>query len=166
MKENETSPDRSEIENEPSATKLLLVGFVVILLLWGMYWKWIAPQFSENQFDPLNALFSGLAFWGVICAILFQKAELVLQRRELTLTRAEVRGQKEQLHAQNITLKQQSFENTFFSLLNLFANLVNSIDVKPGLGAPPLKGRDCFTIFYNEFQRNYVAQQRNTRTRQ
>ena len=38
----------------------------VILLVFGVYSGWIAPQIKENRFDPLNALFSGLAFWGVI----------------------------------------------------------------------------------------------------
>lgn len=133
----------------------------VILIVWGTYWAWIAPLITGNSFDPLNALFSGLAFWGVIYAILLQRSELQLQRNELKLTRGEVRGQKEQLETQNATLKQQRFENTFFSLVNLFNNVVNSIEIRgaPRLGDPPsviAKGRECFECFYGDFQREYA----------
>jgi len=141
MSEMKTDSDTSQ--KKATVGVVIWTILVLIVLVWGAYWEWVAPRINGgNQFDPLNALFSGLAFWGVIYAILLQKSELVLQREELELTRGEVRGQKEQLEAQNHTMKQQRFENTFFSLLNLFASLVSSIDVEPGMGAAPLKGRD------------------------
>ncbi len=102
-------PTRSESK---SAIWIVLLAIVAS---WAMYWIWVAPLVTDNKFDPLNTLFSGLAFWGVIYAILLQRNELALQRKELELTRQELRGQKEQLESQNITLKQQRFENTFFS---------------------------------------------------
>ena len=43
-------------------------------------------SFGE-MFGAVNALFSGLAFAGVICAILLQREDLSLQRTELQLTR-------------------------------------------------------------------------------
>jgi len=43
-------------------------------------------SFGE-MFGAVNALFSGLAFAGVICAILLQREDLALQRSELQLTR-------------------------------------------------------------------------------
>jgi hypothetical protein len=129
----------------------------VIISIWGAYWLWVAPLVTENRFDPLNALFSGLAFWGVIYAILLQKSELALQRRELELTRGEVRGQKEQLEAQNLTLKQQRFENTFFSLLNLFVSLIDSMEIRTvdEERTVEFKGRDCFNRLYYELQKVY-----------
>jgi hypothetical protein len=42
------------------------------------------------MFGAANALFSGLAFAGVIVAILLQRNELELQREELALTRHEL----------------------------------------------------------------------------
>jgi hypothetical protein len=129
-----------------------------------MYWAWVAPLVTESKFDPLNALFSGLAFWGVIYAILLQRNELALQRKELELTRSEVRGQKEQLQAQNVTMKQQRFENTVFSLLNLFNSIVDSMETtKSEYGEPKtFKGRDCFTLFYNDLYREYTGQKNTT----
>lgn len=46
-------------------------------------------QFGE-MFGGINALFTGLAFLGVIFTVLLQKEELRLQRKELELTRKEL----------------------------------------------------------------------------
>lgn len=70
-----------------------------------------------DSFGGLNALFSGLAFGGVIITLILQRKELKLQREELEATREELKGQKEQMKKQNETLALQQFENTFFNLL-------------------------------------------------
>lgn len=148
---------------EPTHSESKSAIWIVLLAIvasWAMYWVWVAPLVSDNKFDPLNTLFSGLAFWGVIYAILLQRNELTLQRKELELTRQELRGQREQLESQNITLKQQRFENTFFSLLNLFNNIVDSIEITGAsrLGDPPsvlAKSRECFSRFVREFTSEY-----------
>lgn len=161
MKENVTGPDSSGLNAEDSEYKYLWLGFPAVVLIWLVYWYWqAAPNSSDTPFDRLNTLFSGLAFWGLIHAILLQKSELILQRRELALTRTEVRGQKEQLEAQNATMRQQRFENTLFSLLDLFTSIVNSMEVhvpRPLAQPTIFKGRECFTLFYDEFQREYQA---------
>lgn len=57
-------------------------------------------QFGD-VFGAVNALFSGLAFAGLIVAILLQREDLVLQREELTATREELartaKAQEEQV---------------------------------------------------------------------
>jgi Putative phage abortive infection protein len=163
---SESKADSDTSKKKATVGIVIWVILVLIVLVWGSYWEWVAPRINGgNQFDPLNALFSGLAFWGVIYAILLQKSELVLQREELGLTRGEVRGQKEQLEVQNRTLKQQRFENTFFSLLNLFSSIVNSIEIKRSrmIGDTPdtiASGRECFSKFTSDFRTHYSAQQR------
>ena len=47
------------------------------------------------MFGAVNALFSGLAFAGLIIAILLQRQELQLQREELAETRKEIRRSAE-----------------------------------------------------------------------
>ena len=47
-----------------------------------------------DMFGITNAFFSGLAFAGVIYAILLQRKELKFQREELELTRGELKGRK------------------------------------------------------------------------
>lgn len=160
-------PDSETGQKKASVGIIIWIILVLIVLVWGGYWALIAPRIPENKFDPLNALFSGLAFWGVIYAILLQKSELVLQREELGLTRKEVRGQKEQLEAQNLTLKQQRFENTFFSLLNLFNNNVSSMKVTINTAherPTTFNGRECFFALYRDFQNDYAAERHNAPT--
>ncbi len=67
----------------------------------------LVPALSErgqlgDSFGMLTSVFSGLAFAGMVYAILMQSQELRLQREELTLTRTElVATRKEQERAAN-----------------------------------------------------------------
>ena len=71
------------------AISVAVVGFVSVA--WLMSWDLITRQFGNptgsgkfgDMFGAVNALFSGLAFAGVIVAILMQREELNLQRKEL-----------------------------------------------------------------------------------
>ncbi|WP_454646301.1 DUF4760 domain-containing protein [Bradyrhizobium liaoningense] len=67
-----------------------------------------------DLFGSVNALFSGLAFAGVIFAILLQRQELILQRKELQETRAEMKrtadAQDAAQQALNKTIWAQSFK--------------------------------------------------------
>lgn len=158
---NETTVESSDRANSLGIGIWVVLGAIVLSFI--AYWAWIAPLVTDNKFDPLNALFSGLAFWGVIYAILLQKSELALQRKELELTRGEVRSQKEQLEAQNLTLKQQRFENTFFSLLNVFIGLIDSMEVTDARGAS-FRSKDCFTLLYHNFQTEYAKIQHDSQS--
>ena len=64
---------------------------------------------TGDQFGAINALFSGLAFAGLITTLLLQRQELELQRRELALTRQEYTETKEHVKAQSDTLAKQKF---------------------------------------------------------
>jgi len=78
------------VEKESSWGRIALGLGVLILALWGLSWGLIwwqpgtlgAGPFGD-MFSAVNALFSGLAFAGVIVAILMQHDELRLQRKEL-----------------------------------------------------------------------------------
>ena len=110
---------------------LLVLLFLVVSILWRyMPFTWLHCFFPDiktaqfgDRFEAVNALFAGLAFAGVIFAIILQWKELGLQRKELEDTRAEIRGQKE-------TLQKQNFESTFFQLLGLHNDIVNSMEIQ------------------------------------
>lgn len=85
----------------------------------------IRGQFGD-MFGVVNALFSGLAFAGIIYTILLQREELAAQRKELRLTRHEFKQQNEAFHEQNRTIKIQTFEVTFFNLLESLHTLGQS----------------------------------------
>ena len=113
---------------------LLSAGVVVLFCI---NWWWLTTfdnpekqgQFGD-QFGAVNALFSGLAFAGLIFTIILQKKELALQREELSQTRKELNDQKKQMEKQNITLRIQRFENTFFHMLELQQQIVNDLETK------------------------------------
>lgn len=126
-----------------------------------------------DMFGAVNSLFSGLAFAGLIYTIFLQKNELGLQRKELELTRDELRGQKETMKAQNDQLTHQAFEGTFFQMVRLHNELLNSIDFTTGGGENAVKvqsGSDCFMrawqIYSSSFTREAEEQNKDIRQQQ
>lgn len=165
MENNKGNPHSNEREEQTRFGRYLWVGFPFIIGIWLAYIHFEGHLYKDPSLDWLNALFSGLAFWGVIWAILLQKQELRFQRLELKLTRQEVQGQKEQLEAQNLTMKQQRFESTFFSLLDLFNGIVKSIkitreSIPPDAPSVMAEGRECFTKFMSELKEWYTDMRR------
>ncbi len=101
-----------------------------------------------DTFGAVNALFSGLAFAGLIYAILLQQEELSLQRNELRLTR-------EEFSSQNKTLAKQRFENTFFNMLSLHNEIVDAVKTISAFSSNSIAGRDCFLSFYEVLLRQW-----------
>jgi hypothetical protein len=128
---------KSEILKINNAVKIV-VFCILFVWLWNFLWLIFLEQGDRgtfgDMFGGINALFSGLAFVGIIYAVLLQRKELENQREELELqrlelkaTRQELAGQKEALEEQNKTLETQRFENKFFQLLNSQRELTNSL---------------------------------------
>ena len=143
----------------------LISAVAIILGLWSGCWIFVTVYFPKienrgqfgDMFGAVNALFAGLAFAGVIGAIIlqrnelrYQREELALQRKELELTRKEITGQKEQLRAQDQTLKKQNFENSFFQLLNFHNNIVSSLHIRGAGSSAGFDGRGCFAKFTHD----------------
>lgn len=110
---------------------LYIIGIIsVIAIVYSWYYTYEKLIVLSNEergtigdmFGSINALYSGLAFAGIIFTILLQRKELSFQRQELKQTRKE-------FEIQNETLKLQRFENTFFNLLTLHHQIVDSIDL-------------------------------------
>jgi len=80
---------------------LLYLLFLIVIVIWilsGLFIVstsklsgWTERGTFGDMFGAINALFSGLAFAGVIYAIYLQTKELSLQREELTQTHEELR---------------------------------------------------------------------------
>ena len=113
-------------------------GALVAVVLWWWLPEYLTGSYTSyteisdkgafgDTFGTVNALFTALAFVGLITTILLQKKELQLQRHELSLQRQEMKGQKDQLKFQNATFKQQRFESTFFELLRVHNDIVSSL---------------------------------------
>ena len=125
-----------------------------------------------DTFGAANALFSGLAFAGMIIALHQQKEELRMQREVLNLQRNDLKlqiqtlantnaaldGQKEemaeQLNAMKKQLEQgqkQRFESNLFNMLGQYDNIVNGIH---GYAHEPEKGRDYMAIYADMIKRD------------
>jgi len=130
---------------------------LLVLVLWGctfLLFCFVSTGEKRGQFGDMfgavNALFSGLAFFGVIWAIVLQKRELELQRSELAMTRDELRGQKEQM-------QRQSFESTFFQMVRLHHDIVNGMVQRDGSRNVVAEGRDCFREYVDELRKKTRA---------
>jgi len=164
-------------EKEENDSELMIWGGIGIVIILGL---WITTYFIlkdigntergtlGDMFGSINALFSGLALAGIIFTILLQRKELGYQRRELRATRLE-------FYIQNETLRLQRFENTFFNLLSLHHQIVESMDfykqiekkngssvmiTKKEYGIVTVKSRDVFKQKYDDLL-DYIVLQGN-----
>lgn len=126
---------------------LVIFGIYAGVLLWNI---WPIQEISVaksgvfgDSFGPLTALFSGLAFSGLLITIFYQREDLGLTKEELRLTREEI--------------KSQHLETTFFHMLRLQQDIVSGIDLQRPTegGQQETNGRDCFKVFVKRLQRNY-----------
>ena len=115
--------------------------FPGVIILWGisiiLLPKWF-PEIAErgqfgDSFGVVNALFSGLAFAGVICAIIFQQKELALQRKELALQREELANTRGEMKEQKRAIQKESFERSFFQFLEILDAKYHSTEYVVGV---------------------------------
>jgi hypothetical protein len=102
--------------------KEISLSIIVTLLVFVAYFFIVSQVFPEksdrgffgDMFGGINALFSGLAFLGVIYAVVLQRDELRLQREELKLSREELKKSVEVQQKSEEALRNQikSMEKT------------------------------------------------------
>lgn len=139
-----------------SMWSILLVLFVFLLFFASLgfvctHWScWTIRGTFGDSFGALNALFSGLAFAGLIVTLIMQKDELSMQREELDEAKQELRQQSIEFKKQNKTLKLQRFESTFFNMLNLQETITRNLhyDCSDGGDSFECDGRMVFNKFY------------------
>lgn len=121
-----------------------------------------------DQFGAVNALFSALAFLGLIITLLMQKEELELQRDELKQTREEMVNQRSEFEMQNKTLKKQQFENSLYNMLQLQQQIVNDLEYDSKIEGysdstarnmwnVQIKGRELFRFSFEQLRHYYIA---------
>lgn len=141
----------------------LVLGLVLLVfttyagvLLWSI---WPIEEISVaksgvfgDSFGVLNALFSGLAFGGLLITVLYQREDLGLTKEELKLTRDEI--------------KAQHLETTFFHMLRLHQDVVTGIDLQrqTNKGQQETKGRDCFRVFRHRLEWPYEEEKKENPT--
>lgn len=124
-------------------------------------------QFGD-MFGFLGALFSGLAFAGLIVTIRQQREDLKNQRDEIELQREDLKAQtealklqkeeiqqtneelklqREEMKAQNKTIMLQRFETTFFNMLS------SQIEIRNSVKFSEYRGKDAFIAIFQEYTR-------------
>jgi len=98
-------------------------------------------EFGDFIGGVLNPVFG---FFGLFALLI----TISLQAKELKLTRIELKNSSDALLAQNTTLIVQNFENSFFQMLRLHNDIVNSIDFirVTSNNSIVTSGRDCFPV--------------------
>ncbi len=123
----------------------------LLYFIWPIDTKTLAQSgVFGDSFGVLTALFSALAFGGMIIAIYFQKRDLGLTQKELDETRIEMRRQHR--------------ENKIFQLLRLHGGIVDGLDVKVKKDNETVDvatGRDCFIRFYRKLSSRYSGKTRS-----
>lgn len=144
---------------------ILILVFVLVLWFFYPFWSYLYKDYFYNtelsemgvfgdSYGALNTLFSALAFTGIIASIYFQREELKATREELEATRYEMKNQGKQFEAQTKALDLQVFENTFFNMLKLHGDIVESLSVRTRTGVE-YKGRYGFKVLcegYSSFR--------------
>lgn len=110
--------------------KYIWVVFPVIIALWLVYGfavantsdTWVVSGQFGDMFGAFTALVSGLAFAGIIIAILLQRQDLELQREELRLQRQELARPAEALEQQIGTERLTAQLTARASLISFYAN--------------------------------------------
>ncbi len=98
----------------------------------------------------LNPILTFLTFMGLLFTI-------VLQQTELRESRKEFQRSANALELQNQAIEKQNFESTFFQMLLLHNQIVNSIDLVKSETGQTTRGRDCFSVFYTRLAKHFRA---------
>lgn len=119
----------NDIKNNDSWGKYMMWACIIVLLIMVVAYIVISCSFSDmakrgqfgDMFGALNALFSGLAFAGLIITIRQQHIDLDYQWQTVKQTNDEMERQTKEFEIQNRTLKRQQFDHTFLSYCVCFS---------------------------------------------
>ena len=155
----------NDIKNNDSWGKYMMWACIIVLLIMVVAYIVISCSFSDmakrgqfgDMFGALNALFSGLAFAGLIITIRQQHVDLDYQWQTVKQTNDEMERQTKEFEIQNRTLKRQQFDHTFFELLRMLQSIVESLELNVeyslngAMSSQNVKGKFVFkSCIFNE----------------
>ncbi len=112
---------------------LTLFSIALVLGLWIWNWQTLNDVGLNERgthgdmFGAVNAIFSGLAFAGIIISLYLQRIDLKNQMEQLELNYEEVQQTNREFKIQNDTLQIQKFENQYYKMIDLHKSNVNEI---------------------------------------
>ena len=153
--------------NSPPRKRWVIFAFILVLCFWVANYFYGSSLSNEDRgtfgdmFGAVNSIFSGMAFVGVIYAIIMQRYEIAIARKDIAYTKKILDSQNVQLKQQNREAKKQIFESTFFELLRLFTDLTIQIELQRTENNVSIltRGKKVFPVFLNRLKATYKPDQ-------
>jgi len=143
---------------------LILTAFIITMVLWAIYTYIVNCFYKHNcipyaeqmgfygdSFGGINAIFSVLAFFGVLITISLQERGLKIQLNGL-------KNQWKHIKAQELNIKKQQFDTTFFNMCNLLQQIVTDLRYEDFEGNK-IQGRYIFYYLFNTARFDYKGKQ-------
>lgn len=120
-----------------------------------------------DQFGALAALFSGLAFWGVIVSLLLQRDDLNMQRKELELQRQEMEDTRKEFAKQTELMRRQlesdKHEHDIRGIYQRLDRLRTTSDyLRRGNSSGYNALQEAITIIFKNFNILFLTEKKNT----
>jgi hypothetical protein len=126
--------------------------------------RWETRSLFGESFGPLDTLFSGLAFAGLIYTIALQRKELQLQREELRLTREELARTASAQEKSEASLKQEYKTMLFTARLPAMTSIIELRKIREGiLGARSGRHLEQLSTFITELEPSSRSPAKNSR---
>lgn len=155
FKEQEEILEKNISKEQVKATRYTILAFSFILIGASTFIYWFISG-NNNDLDKLGDYVGGVvtSIWSlagliiIYVAFLGQKQQILQQQKEMLYNRIEISMTREEMVQQNETLSRQRFENTFFQMLSLHHQIVDSIEyIHPNRTRT---GRDAFKFIYEQ----------------
>lgn len=134
-----------------------IISVLFVIISWYLTYYNLKDYSTEcrgtfgDMFGGINALFSGLAFCGIIITILLQSSELRLQREEIQENRKELVRTTEVQEKQGISLNRQAENLKISAKLSALNTLVNYYNEKAKSEREATKGMFGISNHSNEY---------------
>lgn len=120
---------RKNREQRPPFNWLFVITIAFIVMTWliAIYLTLKSPNNESIFFDAIVALFTGVAFTGVLYSLHLQREDLQLNREELAINREELGRTREEMREQKEEAKRQLFNQHFQMMLLTFSQKVDRL---------------------------------------
>ncbi len=121
--------------NSRNVLGYMVIAIIIIWLLSAIIIYYISPNWSDrgtigDMFGAVNALFSGLAFVGLIYTIMLQREEISMNMKEIELNRKELKkSTNAQLQSQE-ALKEQVRQTHLTARINAISTVINYYNIQ------------------------------------
>lgn len=113
----------------------IIIGVIILWIVSGFIIYLIGKDWGErgtigDMFGAINALFSGLAFAGVLYAIFLQSEDLKIHKTELELNRKELRASANAQNQAQKALREQVTQMQLTAKLNAMNTIINYYNIQ------------------------------------